>query len=216
MGNRIMLARVLAVASVVYAAAFYIVGGALKPGYSHSANFISELNATGTPWAQELGLFGFIPLGLLLSSFLWVASPVSRAAGASRVGLLLLWSQPLAFIGAAAAPCDAGCPADGSSLQQVHNLLGLVTYFAAAVGFFLLSSHSHLVAGGRWFLRTAAIVWLSLFILMLTPEFSPVRGLLQRIAEAILWSCVLLVAWRMLGLPGHTLAAPDNSFKPSP
>ena len=53
MGNRIMLARVLAVASVVYAAAFYIVGGALKPGYSHSANFISELNATGTPWVQE-------------------------------------------------------------------------------------------------------------------------------------------------------------------
>jgi hypothetical protein len=63
-GNRIMLARLLAVASVVYAAAFYIVGGALEPGYSHSANFISELNATGTPWAQECSpAYHISPLG---------------------------------------------------------------------------------------------------------------------------------------------------------
>ncbi|MFC0682543.1 DUF998 domain-containing protein [Lysobacter korlensis] len=216
MENRIKLARVLAVGSVGYAIAFYMAGGALKPGYSHTANFISELNATGTPWAQELGLFGFVPLGLLLAAFLWVAYPVGRAAGASRSGFLLLWSQPLAYIGVAAAPCDPGCPADGSSLQQVHNLLGLVTYFAAAAGFFLLSFHPRLAIGGRWFLRTAAIAWLGLFIVMLAPEFSPVRGLLQRVAEAILWSCVLLVAWRMLGRPDHASAAPNNSSKPTP
>lgn len=215
MKNRVKVARALAVASLVYAFAFYVGGGALKPGYSHTANFISELNATGTPWAPELGLFGFVPLGLLLAGFLWAAYPVAQLSGASRAGFLLLWSQPLAFIGAAAAPCDPGCPADGSALQQIHNLLGLVTYFAAAIGFFLLSFHARLTKGGRWFFRAAAAAWLTLFILMLAPELSPVRGLLQRAAEAILWCGVLVVAWRLLGEGGHASAAPNNSFKPN-
>lgn len=206
--NRVKLARVLAVASVVYAAAFYIVGGALMPNYSHASHFISELNATGTPWAQELSLFGFLPLGLVLAAFLWVAYPAAHVSGASRAGFLLLWSQPLAFIGAAVAPCDPGCPADGSLLQQIHNLLGVVTYFAAAFGLFLLSFHSRLATTGRWFFRAAAISWLGLFILMLVPELSPVRGLLQRLADAILWSSVLLVAWHMLGRPHPRLGSP--------
>ena len=206
--NRVKLARVLAVASVAYAAAFYIVGGALKPGYSHASNFISELNATGTPWAQELSLFGFLPLGLVLAAFLWVAYPAAHVSGASRAGFLLLWSQPLAFIGAAATPCDPGCPADGSLAQQIHNLLGVVTYFAAAVGLFLLSFHSRLTATGRLFFGVAAISWLGLFILMLVPALSPVRGLLQRLADAVLWLSVLLVAWRMLGRPQPRLGSP--------
>jgi len=43
---------------------------------------------------------------------------------------------------------------------------------------------------------------------MLVPELSPVRGLLQRLADAILWSSVLLVAWHMLGRPHPRLGSP--------
>lgn len=216
MKSRIELARVLAVASAIYAAALYIAGGALKPGYSHVANFISELNATGTLWAQELGLFGFVPLGLLLAAFLLAAYPLAQLSGLSRAGFLLLWSQPVAFLGVAAAPCDPGCPVDGSSVQQIHNLLGLLTYFSAAMGFFLLSFHRHLRRSGRLFLRVAGLAWLGLFVLMLAPEFSPVRGLLQRIAEGILWVAVLLIAWRLLGYPNGAPAAPNDSSKSTP
>jgi hypothetical membrane protein len=211
--HRIKLARALAIASVLYAATFYVMGAWLKPGYSHSANFISELNATGTPWAQELGLFGFVPLGLILAAFLLVAYPLARLAGRSRAGFILLWSQPAAFIGAALAPCDSGC-SGSSALQQIHHLIGLVTYLAASVAFFLLSFHSRLAAGGRRFLRIAALAWLGLFVLMLVPELAPIRGLLQRVADAILWITVLLVAWRMLAPADGTSPAPDES--PSP
>jgi hypothetical membrane protein len=196
--SRTRYARALAIATVFYAVAFYAVGGAIKPGYSHAANFISELNATGTPWALELGLFGFVPLGLLLAAFLATAFPLARLEGAGRVGFLLLWSQPLAFLGVAAAPCDAGCPAEGSVQQQVHNLLGVGTYAAAAAAYFLLSFHRCLGASARWLLRGAAVAWIALFVLMLAPELAAARGWLQRVADAILWAVVLLVAWRLL------------------
>lgn len=214
--DRIKLARALAMASVMYAATFYVVGAWLKPGYSHSAHFISELNATGTPWAQELGLFGFVPLGLLLAGFLLVAYPVARLAGPSRIAFLLLWSQPVAFLGVALAPCDPGCPIGGSALQQVHDMLGLVTYFAAAVAFFLLSFHSRLSAGVRWYLRGAAVAWLGLFLFMLVPELAPIRGLLQRVADGLLWIAVLLIAWRMLVPADGTSAAASGAPKPTP
>jgi hypothetical membrane protein len=195
MSNRVKLVRVLAVTCVVYATLFYVIGAELKPGYSHAANFISELNATGTPWAQELGLFGFVPLGLLVAAFLLAAYPVAQLSGASLVGFLLLWSQPVAFLGAAAAPCDPGCPIGGSVLQQVHDLLGLVTYFAAAVGFFLLSFHSRLSLSGQWYFRGASVAWLGLFVFMLFPELASIRGLLQRSADGLLWVGVLVIAW---------------------
>ena len=216
MKRRIKLAHALAVASAAYALAFYIAGGWLKPDYSHVAHFISELNATGTPWARELGLFGFVPLGLLTAAFLLVATPVARLSGLSRAGFLLLWSQPIAFLGVAAAPCDPGCPADGSMLQHLHNLLGLITYFAAAAGFFLLSFHGHLSRGGKVFLRFAGFAWLALFVFMLAPELASVRGLLQRAAEALWWTSVLLIAWRLVGEGGDASAPHNDSSKPTP
>jgi len=213
--NRVKLARALAVATVLFAAAFYMVGAAIKPGYSPAASFISELNATGTPWARELGLFGFVPLGALFAAFLLAAHRVARVHGASRAGFLLLWSQPVAFFGAAIAPCDPGCPIGGSELQQVHDLLGLSTYFLAAIGFFLLSYAPGLSARGVWYLRGVAVAWLALFCLMLVPDLALIRGLLQRLADGLLGSVVLVVAWRMLGPASGTSATPNNSFKPN-
>jgi hypothetical protein len=215
MRSSVKLVRVLAVASVVYATLFYVIGAALKPGYSHAANFISELNATGTPWAQELGLFGFVPLGLLVAAFLLAAYPVAQLSGASLVGFIFLWSQPVAFLGAAAAPCDPGCPIGGSVLQQVHDLLGLVTYFTAAAGFFLLSFHSRLGLNGRWYFRGASVSWLGLFVFMLLPEFAPIRGLLQRIADGFLWVGLLVIAWSIVAPATRTSATRNDSSKPT-
>jgi hypothetical protein len=212
--NRVKLARSLAVATVLFAVAFYTVGGAIKPGYSHAASFISELNATGTPWARELGLFGFVPLGTLFAAFLLAAYRVAGVHGASRAGFLLLWSQPVAFFGAAIAPCDIGCPIGGSVLQQAHDLLGLSTYLLAAIGIFLLSFAPGLSARGAWYLRGVAIAWLALFCIMLVPDLAPVRGLLQRLADGLLGSVVLVVAWRMLGRSSGNSAASNKAFKP--
>lgn len=96
--DRSTLARTFAVGTVLFGLVFYTLGAALKPGYSSASQFISELNAAGTTWAQQLGFFGFVPLGLLFGAFLLTAGPLAGVRGASRVGWWLLWSQPLTLV----------------------------------------------------------------------------------------------------------------------
>jgi len=93
--TRAITAQALAYLTVAFGLVFYLVGAAIKPGYSYSANFISELNASGTPWASLLGWGGFLPLGLLFASFLVAAGQLAQIRGA-RLGYWLLWSQPVA------------------------------------------------------------------------------------------------------------------------
>lgn len=199
---RLRSARFLAVVTVLHGALFYTVGAALKPGYSSVSQYISELNATGTAHATELGLYGFLPLGLLFGLFLLVGTPLAQVEGRSRVGWWLLWSQPVAFISVFFAPCEAGCPDAGSLAQTIHNAFGLLTYFAGALGLLLLASAPVLSgSAARGYLRFTGIAFVLLFVVMLQPEVAAVRGLVQRFADALLGGAVLVIAWRLLAAP---------------
>ncbi|WP_197076412.1 DUF998 domain-containing protein [Luteimonas sp. FCS-9] len=213
MRSKVRIVRLLAAVTIFFGALFYTAGAALKPGYSQISHFISELNASGTPWATALGLFGFIPLGALFSAFLVAAWPITHVRGISRAGLWLLWSQPIAFIGAALVPCDAGCPIGGSPSQVAHDFLGLITYFSGALAFVLLAFSPALTARWRTLLVAAGCMWFFLFALMLQPELAQVRGLLQRLADTLLAVVILIVAWCMV--PGTASSAPNNSLEPN-
>ena len=199
--SRVRTARSLAFLAVAWGAAFYTIGERLKPGYSGVTQYISELNATGTALASEFGWFGFLPVGVLLAAFMVAAHPLARVRGASRLGWWLLWSQPIAFIGVALAPCDAGCPVGGSPTQDLHDFLGVTTYFAGALALVLLSfapAHPRVTAGVRVFLRVAGSGFVFLFVAMLMPDTAAYRGVLQRVADAMLAIALLLVAWRIV------------------
>jgi hypothetical protein len=211
-----MLARALAVSTVLFGLAFYTVGAAIKPGYSSVTHFISELNATGTAWAQELGFFGFIPLGVLFGAFLFTAGPHASVRGVSRVGWILLWAQPLSLLVVAFAPCDAGCPIEGSTAQAIHNLQGVVAYFASGLALVLLSFAPLLAYGPpyrRYFLRLAGAAFAIIFVLMLAPDLASIRGALQRTADAFLAVSLMIIAWHIVQ-PGAQVT-PNNSFKPN-
>jgi len=194
-----MIAQALAYSTVAFGLVFYLVGAAIKPGYSYSANFISELNASGTPWASLLGWGGFLPLGMLFASFLVAAGQLAQIRGA-RLGYWLLWSQPVAFIGVAIAPCDPGCPVGGSATQVAHDILGVTTYFAAAAALILLSRSPSISHDGKAkrVLFASGILFIVLFFAMLQPELAPIRGLLQRVADASLAVSVIVISRRML------------------
>ncbi|MBB6598033.1 DUF998 domain-containing protein [Luteimonas sp. MC1825] len=215
--NRVKLARMLAVCVVLFGLAFYAVGATIKPGYSSVSHFISELNAAGTAWAQELGYFGFIPLGILFGAFLWAAGPHAQVRGVSRLGWFLLWAQPLTLVAVAFAPCDAGCPLEGSASQELHNLQGVVAYFASGLGLILLSFAPPLAdspAYRRYFLRLAGAAFAIFFVLMLSPDVASIRGALQRTADAFLALSLLLIAWHVVRQDAQV--TPNNSFKPTP
>ncbi len=165
-------------------------GAALKPGYSALSQYISELGASGSAHAVLISVAGFIPVGLLAAALLVVMAARVPVSGASRVGYWLLLCEPLAWIGSALAPCDLGCPGGGSLSQVLHNLLGIVTYLGTALGLALLATAAGLGAGQR-------AAWLLLFLLMGAPPLQEWRGLLQRLAEWLVYATLCIVAWRL-------------------
>lgn len=173
-----------------------LVASWVKPEFSHIGQYISEINATGTQAAGALGWVGFIPFGMVAAGLLLTSKPYMRVSGVSQLGWYLLFLYPLAYLGAAIAPCDAGCPVDGSSSQAIHNGLALITYFGFALGAFLLA----FTPQTNWLIRIAfillAVITVLGFLLMVFPELSDIRGAIQRYAEI----AQLAVFWLLIGL----------------
>lgn len=181
---------------IVYAVMLFG-GAALKPGYSALSQYISELGATGSAHARLISVAGFIPVGVLAAALLVVMAPRVPVSGASRVGYWLLLCEPLAWIGSALAPCDLGCPLQGSGAQALHNLLGVFTYFGTTLGLVLLATAPHITVAMRVLWVALAGVWLLLFVLMGAPPLHEWRGLLQRLAEWLVYAALCISAWRL-------------------
>lgn len=173
-----------------------LVASWVKPGFDHTAQYISEINATGTPNAGVLGWVGFIPLAMVAFSLLVSIRGQLRVRGISHLGWLLLFLWPVGYLLSALAPCDAGCPADGSSSQAIHNVVTVLSYFGFALGTLLLA----LTPATKWPVRVA-LVLLSVivvlgFLLMKEPAMAEIRGAVQRYTElaqlAVFWILLFL------------------------
>ena len=191
-GRWLILALVLFYPSVVYG------GASLKPEYSHISQYISELNALGSAWSWQIGYLGFLPLGLLGFAVWMAVAPKLSLTGASKVGFWLLLAEPIVYAGSAFAPCDLGCPNTGSLSQNIHNILSGITLLATTSGLVLLFFNKSLSPTKRVGWLVLATVFIGLYSLALAPDLAPLRGLLQRLAEGILYGCLCIVGWQVL------------------
>lgn len=198
--NRPQLTRLLLVTSILYVVAFYFIGAAIKPGYSQLSNFVSEYNATGTPWAHTLTYAGFLATTVLFSAFLIAAAPITQVSGVSRLGYWLLWSVPFSYLLGAIAPCDAGCPVEGSASQLWHNALAILAYFGMGISIALVSLAPgfRLFKLRRTFMLLTGFAFPVVFIAMVRPDFSPWRGLLQRSLDVAMAASLVLVVLTVL------------------
>lgn len=198
--DRANLARLLLLASILYVIGFYFIGSAIKPGYSQISSFVSEYNATGTPWAETLTYAGFATTAAILAAFLAAASPLLKVSGASRLGAGLLWSVPASYFIAVVAPCDAGCPVEGSISQVAHNLLAIVAYVGMGASALLLSLDSRFneFKLRRSFLLGTGIAFPVVFFLMVQPELASWGGLLQRLLDIAMAVSLTIVVWTLL------------------
>lgn len=155
-----------------------------RPAYSHTRHTISELGEVGSRDGRMVSLGVFLPIGLLLGA----AALLAREANPNAA--LLAACVGVGYAVAAFFPCDPGSPLEGSARQGVHNLGGAVEYVGGTLALWRLgevNSAGYQVAAGVVGLAT---VGLSL------PVFFPVRGLIQRVAEAALFGGLLLAFWR--------------------
>lgn len=163
-----------------------LVGGAMFPGYSHASQFISELGARGAPFAEIVNYFGFLPAGLLLCVFAFLAWRLLPRSVGTSFGMFGMGLFAFGYIAATFFPCEAGCrPTEITLSQALHNFLGLAGYFTAPFCLATLGVQARKWprAGHLSILAFASAVGAFIGLAFLSPEFEYV-GLAQRLLEA--------------------------------
>jgi hypothetical protein len=152
-----------------------------KPTYSHWQDTISELGEVGSPLSRVVSYGLFLPVGLLLGLVAMLTQTTALAGLAACVGT--------GYVVAAFFPCDVGSPLSGSSRQGIHNLGGAAEYIGGA--YWLTQMDTPLLVMDYNLYSIAAGSLIVGSILLSIPGL-PLRGLIQRLIEGVLFGSLLL------------------------
>jgi len=151
-----------------------------RRGYSQRRDTLSELGEWGAPGWRAVGWGLFLPVGLAL----WVLATAMAGAPALAPAAGLAACLGIGYVGAALFPCDPGSPLQGSWRQQLHNLAGAVEYVGGAACLY--------AAGGVF--TGPAVLALAGGVGLSVSAVRPVRGLLQRVIETLLFVSLAVLA----------------------
>jgi len=193
------LAPVLWVAAILYA-------GSLRPDYSHSRQYVSELAARGTPTQHVMQVTGFVAPGLLIAGFGFLLGITGRTKLVAVAASFLIVggiAKAVAGVFLLGPCCRSGPP---SVEEGIHNLVGAVHYFTLGMAALTWSVAAPQTFGRRrvWFR------WYSLVSLVLAVAAPPLLigvgvatsgdvGLFQRVSFGILNVWIFVFAallWR--------------------
>jgi hypothetical protein len=176
-----------------------IIAGMFFPGYSHTAQFISESYAMGTAYGPQLRFLGYLPSGLCIAAFAYYAVKALPKSGLTTFGFAGIGIfYGLATVVVSIFPCDAGCDngvVPPSLSQLIHNLSGFFTYMIVPLSLILLGVAARKWPNGKTISTLGIVCGITamLFVAVLTPNLhSAFAGLYQRIIEGsiLLWVLV--------------------------
>ena len=178
--------------------------GFLSSDYNSMSHYISELGAVGAEYSKIINYFGFLPIAFsALIITLLLQSKFSNTR-LSRVGFLLVGiGYFIAYFGAFIFPCDFGCPSEGSFSQNMHMILGLISYLITPVGLILLGiglrKDPMIIHSLASFIAT--FIFLLGFFMMLNPSQIDLLGFWQRLID---YTVFLLLIFLSLNLKEQT------------
>ena len=181
----------------------YIIGGALRPGYSQLSDSVSELLSPGAPNKRLLDILNFI-FALLYTLFgIGVFQFVIKSEHGNLIGYIgagLIIAVGLASMGSAIFPQDAsGSPA------TLAGKLHLIFVFAVQIPGSILST----ILIGIWFRQTgnfsgfATYSFISAGIIILTGVLAGpamgtrIMGLVERISALAVHQWIFVFAWML-------------------
>jgi hypothetical protein len=177
-----VLASVLSLVATVFLAVSIGIFAGRRTQYSQLHHTISELGELGGSDARRVAFGVFLPVGLL--TFAAAVLVRAEAPAVAALGICLA----VGYLSAVAFPCDPGSPLSGSYRQLAHNLGGAVQYVGGGASLLAMSSQgvaAYKLAGvtilGCALVLSAATRW---------------RGVLQRVAEAVLFVCFVYATWK--------------------
>jgi hypothetical membrane protein len=186
------------VAGPVLLTAVVIICASLRPNYSHTKQFISELGARGTPNAEIMNFAGFVPAGILLAGFgVSLASIRPRRRGSVLAAMCItLFGIGIAFAGIYS--CDPGCPhRDASAEATLHDRVTSLAFTSGIAGVAVLSFYFRKVGEFRvlwpYTAISSAAAYGFLFASGVSLESRVLSGLWQRmfLGTLFLWSMVV-------------------------
>ncbi len=175
--------------------------GTLRPGYSHFAQYISELGERGSSTELLMRYAAFAPTGLMHLAFAGALAVTFRGSRLGVLAAMLLGLNGLARVGAGFFPCEAACEETGSLGQRMHSLSAGVGFLALVVSTVLWG----VVFKRRRDLRGLAacsvatgVLGLAFLLLMLwSAEHGTARGLFERLSSGVLSLWILVFALRL-------------------
>ena len=171
------MATALSVFVTLYLLAGIIYFGSRNKNYNQVKHTISELGEYGSMDAARVNYRLFLPAGLIL---LLIA--MNAGNNTSLPGYAICMST--GYLVAAFFPCDPGSPQTGRSRQHIHNLGGLIEYAGAAL--YLFKAEDILDTPFIIGYKPCAGIIIFCMVLISIPSI-PSRGLIQRIAETVLF-----------------------------
>lgn len=191
-----IIASWFGISGVLFFVLATISGGLQFPEYSHISQLISESYAIGTPYGIHLRFLGFMPSGIFIAAFSFLAIKALPASKFTQIGFFGIGIfYGIATVIVSLFPCDLGCNkelVDPSLSQLIHNLTGLLTYMIVPVSLIILGIASRKWTNGKYVSYSGIICGLTclLFVGILSADLqSKFAGLFQRIIEGsvLLW-----------------------------
>jgi hypothetical membrane protein len=179
-----------------------VVYGMLRPGYSHFAQYISELGERGSSTELLMRYGAFVPTGLMHLAFAGALASTFRSNRLGVLAAVLLGLNGLARISAGFFPCETGCEDPTASLgQRMHSLSAGVGFLALAASTVLwsvvLKRTRDLRNLAAYSVVSGALGLAFLLLMLWSAEHGTARGLFERLSSGVLSLWILVFALRL-------------------
>jgi len=186
--------RLLAVCGVIVPILYTIVViilGALRPGYCHRAQLLSELGEAGAPNAIIMNTAGFSLLGALMIAFAFGLNRGISEGKGSKVDPALLAVHGAGYVAVGFFPCDPGCLAV-SFTGVMHVWASFIIGISFILALFLIARR---FKNDRRWENYRLYTWATSVVMMNLIMFEGWTGALQRIfvGASLLWTEVMAV-----------------------
>lgn len=187
-----------------------ILCGALRPGYSHVTQFISELGETGGSHAALMNLLGFIPTGIIVAGFGLSMAYLFPRTSLSLAAAVLIVVYGLGLLGAGVYCCDPGCPSQHLSFDgMMHRVVSVTALLAGVLGIALWARCFRSLAAWRSMSRysavSSAMALVFLLLVGLTEQSRVFTGVWQRLCLVTMDLWCALVGFRVFRMGGDRM-----------